>query len=366
MSIIWILSQKTYSNIKMKKNLKIKKDTTIKKTFSKLNITGEGCLFVVDEVGKFLGTITDGDCRRALLKGQNLNSKIKNVYNSKPLKLLQNKFEKNKLKNVFIRNQVDLIPILNKNGKVADYIKFSETLKKTQRQKIYKKNKNSIVIMAGGQGKRMLPFTSILPKPLLPLKNQTVIEKIISNFVDQKFTNFTLSVNYKSKIIKSFFEELKPKYKIRFVEEKKPMGTIGSLSLMRGILSQDFFVCNCDTICNPNFNEVIKFHKTYKNILTIIASSRKISIPYGVCELSDTGEFLKINEKPNKEFIINTGMYLINKKIFKYISKKKMNIDYLIKHLRANNENVGVFPSLENKWSDVGMWENYNQYLKDI
>ena len=182
------------------------------------------------------------------------------------------------MRNLFIKNKIDIIPILNKNNKVNNYITFSETFKKKQKQKIYKKNKNSIVIMAGGQGKRMLPFTSILPKPLLPLKKQTVIEKIISNFIDQKFTNFILSVHYKSKIIKSFFEELKPKYKIRFIEEKKPMGTIGSLSLMKGKLSQDFFVCNCDTICNPNFNEVIKFHKNNKNILTIIASSRKISI----------------------------------------------------------------------------------------
>ena len=133
----------------MKKNLKIKKDTTIKKIFSKLNSTGEGCLFVVDEKGKFLGTITDGDCRRALLRGQNLNSKIKNVFNKKPLKLLQNKIEKNKLKNMFIRHQVDLIPILNKNERVINYIKFSEMFKKNQKQKIYKKNKNTIVIMAG-------------------------------------------------------------------------------------------------------------------------------------------------------------------------------------------------------------------------
>lgn len=220
--------------------------------------------------------------------------------------------------------------------------------------------------MAGGLGKRMLPFTSILPKPLLPLKDQTVIEKIIQNFVEQKFRSFWLSINYKSKIIRSFFDELKPSYKVNFIEERKPMGTIGAINLIKNKLTNDFFVCNCDTICNPNFSEVLKFHKNSQNILTIVASSKKISIPYGVCEIDKKGNFLKINEKPTKKFIINTGMYLINKKVFKYLNNKKTDIDTLIKTLKINNEKIGVFPSLEKEWFDVGIWENYNQYIKNL
>lgn len=350
----------------MKKNLNIQTHISIKNTFKKLNKTAEGCLFVLDNNDKFIGTITDGDCRRALLSGKNLNSSIKNVYNKNPLKLYEKNINKNKLKNIFIKNKIDLIPIINQKNKLVNYVKLSDSIKKTKKQKKFSKKENSVIIMAGGLGKRMLPFTSILPKPLLPLKDQTVIEKIIQNFVEQKFRSFWLSINYKSKIIRSFFDELKPSYKVNFIEERKPMGTIGAINLIKNKLTNDFFVCNCDTICNPNFSEVLKFHKNSQNILTIVASSKKISIPYGVCEIDKKGNFLKINEKPTKKFIINTGMYLINKKVFKYMNNKKTDIDTLIKTLKINNEKIGVFPSLEKEWFDVGIWENYNQYIKNL
>lgn len=350
----------------MKKNLNIQTHISIKNTFKKLNKTAEGCLFVLDNNDKFIGTITDGDCRRALLSGKNLNSSIKNVYNKNPLKLYEKNINKNKLKNIFIKNKIDLIPIINQKNKLVNYVKLSDSIKKTKKQKKFSKKENSVIIMAGGLGKRMLPFTSILPKPLLPLKDQTVIEKIIQNFVEQKFRSFWLSINYKSKIIRSFFDELKPSYKVNFIEERKPMGTIGAINLIKNKLTNDFFVCNCDTICNPNFSEVLKFHKNSQNILTIVASSKKISIPYGVCEIDKKGNFLKINEKPTKKFIINTGMYLINKKVFKYLNNKKTDIDTLIKTLKINNEKIGVFPSLEKEWFDVGIWENYNQYIKNL
>lgn len=350
----------------MKKNLNIQTHISIKNTFKKLNKTAEGCLFVLDNNDKFIGTITDGDCRRALLSGKNLNSSIKNVYNKNPHKLYEKNINKNKLKNIFIKNKIDLIPIINQKNKLVNYVKLSDSIKKTKIQKKFSKKENSVIIMAGGLGKRMLPFTSILPKPLLPLKDQTVIEKIIQNFVEQKFRSFWLSINYKSKIIRSFFDELKPSYKVNFIEERKPMGTIGAINLIKNKLTNDFFVCNCDTICNPNFSEVLKFHKNSQNILTIVASSKKISIPYGVCEIDKKGNFLKINEKPTKKFIINTGMYLINKKVFKYLNNKKTDIDTLIKTLKINNEKIGVFPSLEKEWFDVGIWENYNQYIKNL
>jgi dTDP-glucose pyrophosphorylase len=350
----------------MKKNLKINYNLSIKKTFKKLNTTGEGCLFVINDKDKFVGSITDGDCRRALLNGKNLNSPIKKIFNKNPLKIYKENFNKKLLKNIFLKNQVDVIPILNNQNKVINYVKLSDVLIKKIIQKKHQKKNNSIIIMAGGEGRRMLPFTSILPKPLLPLKNQTVIEKIISNFLEKKFYNFWLSVNYKSKIIKSFFEELKPNYNLKFIEEKIPMGTIGSLSLLKNKVTTDFFVCNCDTICNPDFDEIIKFHKQNRNILTIVASSRKIAIPYGVCELDKKGHFLKINEKPNKRFMINTGLYLFNKKIFKYIPKKRIDIDQLIKKLKFSGEKIGVFPSLEKDWFDVGVWKNYNQYKNSL
>lgn len=345
----------------MKKYLFVKKNFSIKKSLDYLEKASTGCLLVINDENKFLGTLNDGDCRRALIKGKTLKTSISDIYNKKAYKLKSKGFNINKARELVLKKKLDILPILDKQGKVSKYFLLSYFLKNKKTSKIKFKNKTPIIIMAGGKGTRMKPFTNILPKPLLPLKDKTVIEKIIENFLDYGFYNFKISINYKSKIIKSFFDELKPKYKVSFIEESKPMGTIGSINLLKNKLKSDFFVCNCDTLISENYDEILKFHKKSKNLITLVASSKHISIPYGVCEVDTNGDLIRIREKPKKNYLINVGIYIFKKEIFNYIKNyKKIDITELLDIMKRKNLKVGVFPSVKSVWYDVGQWENYN------
>ena len=328
-------------------------NSTVKQVIKNLDQVQIKIVLIVDEASTLIGTVSDGDIRRGLLKGLGLESNISSIVNYNPL-VATVEMSRHFVMQLMEVNKVQQIPIVGEQQKLLGLHRWDKITSPVPRT-------NLMVIMAGGKGTRMKPFTNILPKPLLPLKDKTVIEKIIENFLDYGFYNFKISINYKSKIIKSFFDELKPKYKVSFIEESKPMGTIGSINLLKNKLKSDFFVCNCDTLISENYDEILKFHKKSKNLITLVASSKHISIPYGVCEVDTNGDLIRIREKPKKNYLINVGIYIFKKEIFNYIKNyKKIDITELLDIMKRKNLKVGVFPSVKSVWYDVGQWENYN------
>jgi len=218
--------------------------------------------------------------------------------------------------------------------------------------------------MVGGEGKRLKPFTSILPKPLIPIGGRTMIDIILDNFNSQGFSKFDIIINYKSNIIKSYLEEFKRIYKINFHKEKKPLGTIGGLKLLQNKLTENFFISNSDVIFNLDFNDVFKYHKESKSIMTLVVAAKEYVFPYGNCVINSEGELKDIIEKPSYDFLINTGLYIMNKKILKYIPKnKKLNMDNLVKKLIKEKIKVCIFPIHDDAWSDVGQWDEYKKTL---
>ena len=289
----------------MIKNIFITENTNIHQAMQKLQKTGEKCLIVVSKQNKLLGTINDGDIRRAILNRISTSKSIKNIYEKNCIYIENKKNEFNKLKKIMITKKVDLIPIINKNKVVVDYA----TSKKIDQNKKVKDINLEVIIMAGGRGTRLKPFTYILPKPLIPVKDKTVIEKIIENFTKFGAKKFIISINYKSKIIKSFFDELQPNYKYKFIEEKKPLGTAGSLFFLKSKIKKDYFLTNCDTLNNFNYGDVYDFHKKNKNHITVVVSTKKFIVPYGSCKITKSGLLDSIKEKPSQHLLINTGMY---------------------------------------------------------
>ena len=177
--------------------------------------------------------------------------------------------------------------------------------------------------MAGGKGTRLEPFTKILPKPLVPVHEKPIIEHIIKMFTEYGCNDFYLTVNYKSKILKAYFEEINPEYTIKFIEEEKPLGTAGSLKYLSGMLESPFFVTNCDIIVKSNYHSLYKFHKEGNYDLTLVASAKEYIIPYGTCDLNGDGSLSNINEKPQFDFLINTGLYLINPNLLELIKENQ-------------------------------------------
>ena len=342
------------------KKLFIKPNSSIKKALKQLDKSGEKCLIVIENKNKLLGTINDGDIRRAILKGKSLKSTISAIYEKNPIFLKNEKYSLGYAKDLFLKNKTNVIPVIDNSKKVIDLIFFSDLFNKNNNKK--KQISKTVVIMAGGKGTRLEPFTNILPKPLVPINEKPIIEHIIEKFVDNKVSKFFISLNYKSRVLKAFFQEMKPRLNLSFIDEPKPLGTAGALSFLKGKIKKPFLVTNCDTIININIDDLYNFHISHNNDLTLVASAKEYIIPYGTCSLSKKGYLRKILEKPKFDFLVNIGLYVVNPSLLNIIPKKKLyNMTDLIRDLIKRNKQVGVYPAGEESWIDVGQWSEYRK-----
>jgi len=341
----------------------VTKEINIIEALKKITINRSKHLVVIGKKDKVIGILSDGDIRRAILKKKHLKSKISSIFNKRFFFFKENNFLPEKAKQIMIEKNIFFSPILNAKRKLIDIITIDKKdLKKINNKSFEKENKIPVVIMAGGLGTRLKPFTNVLPKPLIPVGNKTVIESIIDKFSNYKIQNFIVTLNYKSKIIKSFFKEINLNQKISFYEEKKPLGTIGALSGLTKKLKGDFFLANSDSIIDIDMNDLIEFHKNNKNDFTIAAAIKKYQIPYGSCNIDRKGNLKSIIEKPRYDLLVNTGFYIMNSRVLKFIKKnKKMDVDEFINLLLKKKKKIKIYPISEMNWQDVGQWDEYNK-----
>jgi dTDP-glucose pyrophosphorylase len=346
------------------KNLTIKSDGSVKDALKKLSITGEKCLIVTDEESKLLGTLSDGDLRKAILSGAVLGDTIEGIYQLKPTVLVEGSYNIEKAKKIFIKYKFDLIPIVNQNSVVVDVLIWAKVFKNGKKE-IGQTLDVPVVIMAGGRGSRLEPFTKVLPKPLVPIHDKPIIEHIIERFTELGCSDFHLTVNYKGKILKAYFDELQPNYQVQFIEELEPLGTAGSLQYLHGRFDQPFFVTNCDIIIKADYTNLYEFHHKGSYDITLVASAKEYVIPYGTCELNGDGHLSHINEKPKYDFLVNTGLYVLNPSILDLIPENKFyHITQLIEDAKKRGKKVGVFPIDDDAWIDVGQWGEYKKILE--
>ena len=347
------------------KDITVKPEMTIRLAMKTLDSTAEKCLLVVDDNKKLLGSLTDGDLRRAILNGKEFSDSILECYNKTPKTLTEGHFIQEDAKQLLLNEKLNLIPVVDEEDQVVNYITWANI---DGAEKSKKKNFDvPVVIMAGGRGTRMEPFTKVLPKPLIPVHDKTIIEHIIERFTDIGCLEVYLTVNYKSKIIKAYFEDLQPKYNVTFVEEKFPLGTAGSLQYLKDKFDKPFFVTNCDVIIKADYATLYEFHQKGEYDITLVASAKEYIIPYGTCELNSDGHLSHINEKPKYDFLVNTGLYVLNPEVLKLIKTNKFyHITHLIEDAKNNGKKVGVFPIDDDRWIDVGQWSEYKKILDSI
>ena len=267
---------------------------------------------------------------------------------------------------MFLSFLVDIIPVVDGNKKIIGITKIDDVFEKKVKKKSKKKS-IPVIIMAGGKGTRLEPFTSILPKPLIPIHGKPIIDHVMEKFKEFGVSNYYLSINYKSKILKAFFEENEKKNMINFIEEKKPLGTIGCLSKISRKIKSNFFVTNCDIIIDCDYSDLIKYHSENNNSITVVASFRNYTIPYGDCKIGKNGLLNKIDEKPRINLLANTGMYVMNKEVIKHIPKNtKFDLPELVTKIISLNKKVGIFPVSEEAWIDIGQWNEYKNALKNL
>jgi dTDP-glucose pyrophosphorylase len=346
------------------KNITVSNNISIKESMEKLNQNGEKCLVVLDKDKKLLGTLSDGDLRKVISKGISIKKSIKNIFETAPTVLIHGQYSKSEAMKVFTEKRYDLIPIVNEKNILVDILLWGDFFQK-KNQKNKKPLNIQTVIMAGGKGTRMEPFTKVLPKPLIPIQEKPIIEHIIDSFTEEGCKEFYLTVNYKSKILKAYFEELNPKYEITFIDEKKPLGTAGSLHFLKGQFSNAIFLTNCDIIAKVNYEKLYNFHKENNYDITLVASQKEYILPYGNCVLNPDGSLSHINEKPKYKFLVNTGLYVLNPNILNLIPEDKFyHITNLIEDAKSNDKNIGVFSINEDNWIDIGQWAEYKKAVE--
>ena len=334
---------------KIKKH-SINKNFTIDKALEYMNKEKVNTLFVVDSSKKILGVFTSGDFRNVALKGIKLNQPIYKFMNKFYKYSLINNQKKNT--HFFINdNTLQDLPVLNKKNKIINIIS-----RKNLKLKFKSLNYVDSVIVAGGKGTRMKPYTNVIPKPLMPFKNKSILENIIDNLVGQGIRKVNLTLNYKKNLIKSFLNNKSKN--ISFIDENKPLGTVGSLRLIRN-LSKTFCLTNCDTILDIDYQEMYKFHKENNCDITLAVVYKKFKNQYGLCDVKENN-LIKIEEKPNFNQLINAGFYFVEKKLIKLIPRgKRFDADQWIKLILKNKLNVKVYPVPDNCWLDLGKMDNF-------
>lgn len=338
---------------------------SIKQAMKQMSEIGEKTIFVTDEKQSLIGSLSDGDIRKWILSGGSLSENVKKIYNKNP-KFVRENYKTDDVKKIMLNLLLESIPVVKNNNEVCHILTWEEIF--SDKSTRNKRHINiPVVIMAGGKGTRLDPFTRILPKPLIPIGDKPIIEVIMDTFVSYGIKEFFISINHKAKMIKSYFEETRGKYKIHYVEEKKPLGTAGSLRLLKNKIKESFIVTNCDTIIKIDCIELLKLHKAKNYDMTIVVSCKHYTIPYGVCHIENGGILKTISEKPEYDLLVNTGMYIIKPTMFDLIPKHRFfNINELVENAKNKGFTIGVFPISENCWTDIGQWEEYRKVFEKI
>ena len=326
----------------------VAENETILNVLKKIDKSGKGIVFICDN-NKLLASVTDGDIRRYIIKNANIDDTIKKIGNYKPHYV----FEKDNInyKKYMEEKGVTSLPILDENKNIVD-IKF---LKKDIK-KVDSKINVPVVIMAGGKGTRLKPYTNILPKPLIPIGEKTITEHIIDSFEKYGCTNFYMIVNYKKNFIKTYFNEINKK--IDFIDEDTFLGTGGGLYLIKDKIKDTIFLTNCDVLIDYDYSEILKQHKKTGNIATVICIEKNQNLSYGVMETDDEGNILEIKEKPKFSFIINTGIYILEPEFIQAIPQNTfIHITDVIKNFVKQGKKIGTYVLNEDNWLDMGQFD---------
>ena len=315
-------------------------------------------MLFVYEGEKFDGILTIGNIQRSIIKGISMNASVSEIIEHDKTYAHVND-SKAGIKSMMKQFRAECMPVLNDDGELVDVVLWDDVLENTaipDREKI----ELPVVIMAGGKGTRLKPITNVIPKPLIPVGDKTILEEIMDQFECIGTKKFYMSVNYKADMMEYYLSQLDHKYDIEFFMEDKPLGTIGSVALLKGKITTPFFVSNCDIVIDQDFRDVYYYHMDNKNDITIVTAVKSIRIPYGVIETGENGLMTGLKEKPEQTYMINTGVYILNPELIDEIPEGEFfHITHLMEKVKARGGRVGCFPVGEKAWRDMGEWPEY-------
>jgi len=344
----------------------VPEELSIREALERIERTERRTVFVVDAARHLLGSVTDGDIRRWLLRGGGIGVALRQIANPHPL-VATGAFDREQLGRRLVETGVTCVPLVDEHGCVVDLVFWEDVVLGDQAAPGPRPIAVPVVIMAGGRGTRLAPFTQVLPKPLLPVGDKTVIEVIIDRFVAHGVREFYLTLGHKANLLRAFFQELPRSYDVHFVTEPEPLGTAGALGLLADRLTGPFLLTNCDIVIEADYADLVEHHDREANEITLVVSLKKYHIPYGVCEIANGGQLAGITEKPEFDLMVNTGLYVIAPAALRHVRTDGVfHMTDLVAAVRAAGGRVGVYPISESAWLDTGEWAAYRTTLQQF
>ena len=340
----------------------VSEETSIVEIMKRIDATAKGIVYVCDSNGVLLGAVTDGDIRRSIISNGRLDGIASLVMKTDPIVLQES--ERNLAEQVMNEKVIRSVPIVDENKRIID-IKFIDDY--VGAPKITDQIDVPVVIMAGGKGMRLQPYTNILPKPLIPIGEKTITEHIIERFENAGCSKFCMIVNYKKHFIKAYFRDNEIKRDIDFIDEEEFLGTAGGLRLLIGKYSTSFFVSNCDIIIEGDYADIYKYHKKSGNIATIVCAVKNMTLPYGVISTTESGRITEIKEKPDISSIVNTGLYVLEPDFLGRIPEgKESQITDVLQSCIDDGLRVGMYPVSEDSWMDMGQFDEMKRMTDQL
>ena len=343
--------------------IKIDAEKSILSALKQMDLTFKRLLLVFEHM-TFKGVLSIGDIQRAIIRDIDLSTPVKAILR-KNIEMATPEESYEQVKNRMLKLRTECMPVVDKENNLID-VYFWEDVFGDKKDRIFSTLNIPVIIMAGGEGKRLKPITNVIPKALIPIGEKTMLEEIMDRFLIAGCNQFYISVNYRADMIKHYFEKMNnARYNIEYFQENKPLGTAGSLYLLKDKIHSTFFVSNCDIIVDQDYEEIYNYHKENQNDLTVVVALKHFSLPYGTIESGKNGVLKSLSEKPEITFKVNTGMYLLEPGLLKEIPENKfLHITQLISIVKKRNGNIGIFPVSENSWKDIGEWNQYLKFLK--
>lgn len=337
-------------------NILLKPDDTVMHALQTLDKSGVQISLVVDAGMKLLGTVTDGDIRRALLKGLDFKEKVENVMNRTPITVLA-ETTRTQAFSIMQQRKIHQLPVVDKKGRLVG-LHLDSTLAETRLD-------NEIILMAGGFGKRLNELTENCPKPMLKIGAKPILETIIDNFIEAGFYKFTISLGYLAHMISDYFGDgSKWGVEITYVHETEPLGTAGALSLIKKRPKKPFLIMNGDLLTRVDFKNLLKFHGEQHSIATMCVRGFEHNIPYGVVKTKDH-TIISLEEKPIQSVLVNAGIYVLEPECLDYIPKNQFfNMTSLFEKLIEEKKKPAAFP-IHEYWIDIGQPDEFNRADSD-
>ena len=334
-------------------DIKLSVNSTIKDALQTINNGGLQVAIVVDENDALVGTVTDGDIRRGLLNGLDLNSSVSLVVHKSPSVASVGDTKESILK-IALAKKLHKIPLVDELGKLVGIEDIEDIIRPVSKT-------NRVVLMVGGLGTRLRPLTQDTPKPMLKVGNKPILQTIVEKFAEYGFVNITMCVNFNASIIRDYFGDGKEfGVNIDYVLEQKRMGTAGALSLLKERPSEPFFVMNGDLLTNVNFEHILNYHTLNKATATMCVREYDYEVPYGVVKMNDN-KIIEIAEKPVQKFFVSAGIYMLSPEILDLIPQDEFyDMPTLFEKAIAQGKNVISFP-IHEYWIDIGRLEEYQK-----